>query len=277
MDKLASLILDYKRLNAWIKIVSYLFNSSPGSVIHAWLVLRQVSHLLKSATECAFKSSEHIKLLGCKFHSYPGHPFFPKSFRFQSVEGDRLIFEEKDRDPHDQQDADEWLGGMKAALGNPSYQDPHSPPYLITLNPIAINDTELTGLELDKDKRQISVLWKPMITKLIVEEYRIARRLMILNGHAVRSRHPFSGQQLGFYRANEIARKLARACRYGDNLIWSLALASIPVNPTFTAWTVNYSRIAGMWYKDWDQLRARWRDIENDQEGVEPMYHISRG
>ena len=264
-------------LEIWIEIISHLFDGNPGSTIHAWLVLRRVSHQLKKATELAFIGCERIKLLGCEFQLDPDHPFYPKYFDFCRVIGDRLIFVESDRRPDDQQDADGWLAGMQAALSHDSHPDPHSPPYFLTLNPIATNDIELTGLELNKDKRELSVLWKPMITKMLLEEYLIASRLMLLSKTYVKSRHPFSDDKHCFYHWSENVRKVARSSRYSGytSHLRNLILASLPANPTYTTWMISDSRITDMWYKDWKQLKAGWSDICAGQECIKDMYRIT--
>lgn len=197
-------------LELWTAIVSYL-TGTPDDLCWTWLNLRRVSRSFNAAIEtavrnCVLRSAEiaipahRTKLVRS------GHP--PMVTRIQlgtivarfshvSDDGERAVFRDEDALERMGQElldhtVKSWRRTTEIYLtdaatdgdtGHLAFCDAHAmlqrfqfnqPPHVITMGSM-VNDTELSGLEVDFDRLEMSFNWKHMVTNFLAEEERVRR------------------------------------------------------------------------------------------------------
>lgn len=185
-------------LDVWIMVVSHLAADEPFYVIYAWLILRRVCRGLKRATELAFLDSANLHNTAINFdgdvwaeaHGSSVAAAMKFVFDRPSENGNRIIFKfagtEENTviqhtfcgtvyEPKDEAKCtfDEYMTVWKSKMQpyiNPALKEALRPHWTVSFSNIAINDAKLEGMEMDLEAMEVSILWKPVLTKLFVEE-----------------------------------------------------------------------------------------------------------
>lgn len=190
----------------WVRIISEISNSNliPG----VWLSCRHVSRLVRAATEEAFlarhlKKRTRVKFsdLGMTVDRRGKKAFLSLVLQFDRLSEDRtrVVFKDQTSEERLKQrgvyDAllVRWRDAMRLYQGDGDGSRNDLPPYTIAVRQI-VNDTELPGLEIDYEKREMSFDWRAMFDMLFGEE----RYAMKLNYDARVSRvDPPKSTELG--------------------------------------------------------------------------------
>ncbi|KAL0261830.1 hypothetical protein SLS55_003262 [Diplodia seriata] len=175
----------------WIRIISCITNSNV--IPHVWLSCRRVSRCVRAATEEAFlhrhlKPRTHVKFrdLGMVPDSAGWKHYLGLTLEFDRLSEDRTraVFGNKRRIDDDDEDEEEeeeqeqvvedaltarWRAAMKLYQGDGDGCRFDLSPYTITVRQI-VNDTELPGLEVDYEGREMSFDWRGMFDRLFGEE-----------------------------------------------------------------------------------------------------------
>ncbi|KAF2145402.1 uncharacterized protein K452DRAFT_283760 [Aplosporella prunicola CBS 121167] len=175
----------------WTRIISCLTRDTHYTA-RTWFNFRQVSHMLKAATEEAFLTT-HLKKtcihynLGMELDKDKMKCYMSLDLAFIKLSDDRsrAIFgdEHPESVPNQKRRGiykvmqRHWENGMDMYLGTSSGERRFDlPPHTILLRRFA-NDTDLPGLEIDYAKRAISFEWKGMFNALFSEELYVQRLL----------------------------------------------------------------------------------------------------
>lgn len=197
-------------LELWTAIVSYL-TGTPDDLCWTWLNLRRVSRGFNAAIEtavrnCILRSAE----IAIPSHRTKvvrsGHPPMVTRIQLGTIaarfsrltdDGERAVFRDEDALERMGQElldhtVKSWRRTTEIYLGGAATDgdasdlavcDAHAmlqryqfnqPPHVITMGGI-VNDTELSGLEVDFDRLEMSFHWKHMVTNFLAEEERVRR------------------------------------------------------------------------------------------------------
>ncbi|KAK0661396.1 hypothetical protein DIS24_g2656 [Lasiodiplodia hormozganensis] len=192
-------------IEVWVRIISCISNSNV--IPHVWLSCRRVSRAVRAATEEAFlhrhlKPRTHIRFrdLGMVRDSGGWKHYLGLTLEFDRLSEDRTraIFSNKNAIEDDDGDGEEeeeieraltarWRSAMMLYQGNGDGCRNDLPPYTIAVRQI-VNDTELPGLEIDYEKREMSFDWRAMFDKLFGEEAYAMKLNSQLRGDAEQSK-----------------------------------------------------------------------------------------
>ncbi|OJD37370.1 heterogeneous nuclear ribonucleoprotein r [Diplodia corticola] len=181
----------------WVRIISNIAHSNV--IPHVWLSCRRVSRTVRAAAEEAFlhrhlKPRTHIKFrdLGMVPDSHGWKHYLNLTLEFDRLSEDRkrVVFsnrralreeEEEEDEGEDEEEGrrhekavedaltERWRAAMRLYQGNGYGCRIDLSPYTITVRQI-INDTELPGLEIDYEAREMSFDWRAMFDRLFGEE-----------------------------------------------------------------------------------------------------------
>ncbi|GME65408.1 hypothetical protein GTA08_BOTSDO02129 [Neofusicoccum parvum] len=166
----------------WVRIISSVSNSN--LIPSLWLSCRRVSRLVRAATEEAFLA-RHLRPrtrvrfgdLGVTVDRRGRRAYLALALRFARLSKDRAraVFADatpeerlRDRGVYDALLA-RWRDAMRLYQGDGNGCRNDLPPYTVAVRQI-VNDTELPGLEIDYERREISFDWRAMFDMFFGEE-----------------------------------------------------------------------------------------------------------